>query len=163
MRLTSLTRLLLLTGVILLVVGCKNNVSSSWKETNLLDHGFAVTVLAPADAEIKKSDLVFMQDLTIKGTDGYNMQIFMSDATTTDVAKVIADKKADVKSGQFFGKFVEEYDDGFIFEKDIEGHKNYDFRRIKIFGDKEYEFRAALIGNFTEDQVRSLYNAVTNK
>lgn len=154
---------LLITISLITLSACQDQSSSNWKEKDLMEYGFAVTVLAPDSLVVKKNDLVFMQDLTLKGENGYNMQIFMSEASTNDISTLVSKKKADVRSGRYFSKFVEEYEDGFIFEKDIDGVMNYDFRRMKVFGDKEYEFRAALIGSFTEDDVRAMYKAVTDK
>jgi hypothetical protein len=58
---------------------------------------------------------------------------------------------------------MDEDDHGFFYEKDIDGDLRYDFRHIKILGDKEYTFQKGLIGNYTEEQVRNMYDAVKAK
>ena len=145
--------------MVVFAFSCKNDKSKE-KNLDLLQYGFPISINAPENAEVKTSDFGIMQDLTVKGDDNYSIQILKGEATTNDVAKSKAEQLSLVKSGMYFSKVIEEYEDGFIFEKDIDGKLNYDFRYIKIMGDQEYIFQTGLIGTFTESEVKDLYASV---
>jgi len=144
--------------MIIMMVSCKSE--PKYPKTNLLKYGFAVDINAPADAVIKADDLGIMKEVTVISGDAYNVQILKSTTTTTDVSKGIADQKSLVKSDAYFSKFLEENDNGFIFEKDIDGNINYDFRYIKILGDQEYIYQTGMVGTYTEEAVREMYQSV---
>lgn len=147
-------------AVMALVVSCKGDPLAEMQKTELMSHGFPIAVFVPEGADIKKGDFGVMQDLTIKAGDDYYVQIFSSDAHTTDVKKVLNDKLSEAKSHPYFSKIIQEDEQGFIFEKDVDGKLNYDFRYVKLQGDKEYVFQTGLIGNYTEEQVRAMYQSV---
>ena len=130
------------------------------QKTELMSYGFPIAVYVPENAEIKKTDLGVMQDLTIKAGTNYYVQVFSSDAVTLDMRKVLNDKMDEAKSHPYFSKIIFEEDSGFIFEKNIEGKLNYDFRYIKLQGDREYIFQTGLIGTYTEADVRAMYESV---
>jgi hypothetical protein len=80
---------------------------------------------------------------------------------THDPLVAIAEQKKTVENSPYFSKFIHEEDHGFIFEKKIDDNNiNYDFRYIKLRGGKEYLFQTGLIGKFSEDQVRKMFEAV---
>lgn len=127
-----------------------------------MKYGLPISVLAPKDVEIGKDDLGVIQGAWIKG-DGYYVQIYSSDITTTKMDRVLMDRKSEVESGTYFSKILEEDEQGFFYEKDVDGDLRYDFRHIKILGGKEYVFQKGLIGNYTEEEVRNMYEAVKAK
>lgn len=125
-----------------------------------MSHGFPIAMYVPEGAVIKKMDLGVMQDLTIKAGDNYYVQIFSSDLLTLDKKVVMNEKLVEAKSHRYFSKIISEEDDGFIFEKNVDGILNYDFRYVKIQGDKEYVFQTGLVGNYTEEEVKVMYDSV---
>lgn len=144
----------------ILLIACKADPKSKYPKLDLMEYGFPLEIYAPEGAEVTKSDLGVMSDITIKGDDGYYVQIFGSDATVVDVKSVAKNQLQDVKGTPFFSKVVEEYDDGFVFEKKIDDRINYDFRLVKILGDKEYIYQTGLVGTYTEEQVKDMMDAV---
>ena len=68
--------------------------------------------------------------------------------------------KSDIQKLSFFSKIMEEEDQGFIFEKTLGEDKTYDFRYVRIQGDNEYVFQTGLMGKFTLEQVKDMYEAV---
>jgi len=144
--------------MMMVMVSCKSE--PKYPKTNLLKYGFGVDINAPADAEIKSDDLGIMKEVTVISGDKYNVQILKSTTSSTEVSKGIADQKSLVKSDRYFSKFLEESDNGFIFEKDIDGNVNYDFRYIKILGDQEYIYQTGMLGTYTEEAVREMYKSV---
>ncbi len=61
-----------------------------------------------------------------------------------------------------FKKIIEEFDNGFIYEKmsDV-GERNYDFEAIiEVQGDKEITFQAGNSKEFTEAEVKTMVNSI---
>ncbi|MEM9824218.1 MAG: hypothetical protein AAF985_24245 [Bacteroidota bacterium] len=152
---------LLAFGTLLLLFACQQSPTKSWQPLDLLKYGVPITIMAPDSAKVKTMDLLVQKDVTIKKGEDYYVQIFSSDATTSDHKKILAELKADVKNNPYFSKFLLEEDKGFIYETVIDStHYNYGFRHIRIQGDREYIFQTGLIGNFDQEQVEAMYDAV---
>ena len=156
----TIRTLLYLCSIAIIVVSCKSDPLSDMKKTELMSHGFPIAMYVPEGAVIKKTDLGVMQDLTIKAGDNFYVQIFSSDLLTLDKKVVMNEKLVEAKSHRYFSKIISEEDDGFIFEKNVDGILNYDFRYVKIQGDKEYVFQTGLVGNYTEEEVKVMYDSV---
>ncbi len=152
--------LIYLFSFAIIMVSCKSDPLSEMKKTELMSHGFPIAMYVPDGATFKKTDFGVMQDLTIKAGDNYYVQIFSSDLLTLDMKVVMNEKLAEAKAHRFFSKIISEEEDGFIFEKNIDGIINYDFRFVKIQGDKEYVFQTGLSGNYTEEDVKAMYASV---
>ena len=126
-----------------------------------MEYGIPLTINAPDGAEVKKGDLGIFQDVTVKSGEDYYIQILGSEATNLNVNEVKNALLDDIKRTPYFSKVVEEYEEGFIFQKQIDSTNiNYAFRHIKIQGDKEYIFQTGMIGKFDLDDVRLMYDAV---
>lgn len=126
-----------------------------------MSYGVPISIKAPEGSTVEANDLGIMKDVIIKSNEDYYVQVYASEATTLKVADVVKDQLNDVKNGPFFSKVIEEYEDGFIFEKMIDSTNiNFGFRAVKIMGDQEYLFQTGLFGKFTEDQVRVMYESV---
>lgn len=142
------------------IQSCKSDAGSGLAKLDLLSHGLPISIKAPEGAEIVTDDMGVWTDVTVKSGDDYYVQIIASDAVTFEKADIIAEQLKTVKESTFFSKILEEYEDGFIYEKKIDDKLNFDFRHVKIQGDKEYIFQTGLIGTFTEDDVRTMYGSV---
>lgn len=154
---------LLFVAAVILIWACqKNDKPNEWVKKDLLEYGIPMSILAPDSAEVNSSDLGgLIQDVTIKKGDNYYIQIYASDAETTDIAKVKANQLAEVKSNRYFSKIVKEELDGFIYETAIDtSNINYGFRYVRVQGDKEFIFQTGLVGTFTEAQVERMYESV---
>ncbi|RMG79581.1 MAG: hypothetical protein D6714_16160 [Bacteroidetes bacterium] len=147
-------------GVIAL--SCHNeNELESYVPLNLMEYGVPLTILAPDSAEVKTMDMGFMKDVTVKKDPDYYVQIYASEATTRDVAKVLAEQLAEVKNGRYFKAIVREEPAGFIYQTAVDSsNTNYGFRYVRIQGDNEFIFQTGLIGTFTLDEVERMYKAV---
>jgi len=145
---------------ILFLTSCKTDPASHLLKLDLLSHGLPISINAPDGAEVVTDDMGVWKDVTVKAGDNYYVQILGSDATTFEKSDIIADQLKSVKQSTYFSKILEEYEDGFIYEKKIDEVLNYDFRYVKIQGDKEYIFQTGLIGTFSEDDVRLMYDSV---
>ncbi len=150
--------LLILFGVILFI-SC-GEPKTSYPDLDLMKHGLPIKIQAPIDAEVEMNDMLLMKDVTVK-KDGYYLQIFSSDAMINDISKIKQEKLNEVKSKSSFGKIIQDDANGFIFEKmRSDSTINYDFRHIRLQGDKQYIFQTGLIGKFTEQEVRNMYQSV---
>lgn len=147
----------------ILIIACLCACSSNpeGKSLSLLQYGIPLEINAPDDVEVTVDDIGIWKDVTIVNDKDFNVQLIMSESTTFEKAKILGDQLKTVKEGPFFSKIIEEYEDGFIFEKKIdEDNINYDFRHIKLNGDKEYIFQTGLLGTFSEEAVRTMYKSV---
>ncbi len=145
---------------VILIVSCKSE-NTNLKALDLLEYGVPLKVNAPEGSVVTVDDLGVWKDITIQDDKEFNLQIIASQSTTFDKAKIVADQLKSVKESPFFSKIIEEYENGFIFEKKIdEENINYDFRYVKLNGDKEYLFQRGLLGTFSEQVVRTMYEAV---
>jgi hypothetical protein len=135
-----------------------------WKPLNLLEYGMPIIILSPDSPVIKKMDLVFQQDISVKKGDYYYVQIFSGEASTRNPAELKDQLKEEVLNNPFFSEIVQDDERGFIYKDQIDSsNSTYGFRFVEIKGDKEYVFQTGLIGAYTEEEVRSMYDAVQYK
>ncbi len=141
----------------------ETNSLSTWSELNLLEHGIPFSILAPDSAKVETIDFGnIMKDVTVRGGDDYFVQIFASDAKSTDVSKLKSEALMEVKEEKHFSKIVEESDQGFLYESKRDSSTTYyGFRYVRLQGSKEYVLQNGFRGFFTEDQARSMYKAVS--
>jgi hypothetical protein len=142
-----------------LFFACQND--AGLPDLDLVKYGVGIKIKAPQDAEVKVSDMGIMKDISVKGGKGFYIQILNSEAINYSAEKLKEEELADVKKERYFSKVIQEDANGFLFEKDYGDEKvNYDFRFFKILGDQEYKFQTGLIGNFSEEDVRIMYEAI---
>jgi len=147
--------------LILLIAACASDPSAQWKETNLIEYGVPLKVNAPDSIDVKVGKLGDMQDVTIKGPDGYSLQIFGMNINTTQLATLVSEQRDLVQDEAYFKKFEEEWDAGFMYSTQIDSAKvSYDFRHIKVQGDKQYVFQAGLYGSKSKEQIQRMIDAV---
>jgi len=150
-------------SLLFMLGACQSDPTSNLAELSLLPHGIPITIMAPDSAKVRTMDLLVQKDITVKGEDGYDLQIFASDATSTDVSKIASELKGEVKNNPYFSKIVDETDgNGFIYETKIDSTiTSYGFQLVRVMGDREYIFQNALVGTFSEEEIRTMYQAVS--
>jgi hypothetical protein len=148
------------------IFSCQNSgksSSSTGVKTDLLKYGVPYTITAPTDVEISKIGRGELTDVSIKNKEGYDLQIFMVAAFTSDVEKLKTEKKINITSNPSFSKIVEEYDDGFLYEKlTDDGKRTYDFSVIKLVGANEINFQCGNSKEFTESEVKAMVQSIRN-
>ena len=144
------------------MTSCKEGGSAAdHGDLDLMSYGLPIKIQAPSGAKVSTEDLGFMKDVTVKGDGNFSLQILNGTASTTDVSKIIQEQMDEAKAGPFFAEVVQEDASGFIFKKQVtEERINYDFRSVKIQGDQEYIFRTGMMGQFTLDEVKAMYDSV---
>ena len=143
------------------IFSCKSDPASRLVERDLMADGIPIKIKAPPDAEVVVEDYGFLKDITVKKGDHFYIQIIESEAINYEIKSIKEEILAEVKEAPFFSKVLSEEDQGFIFEKKIDSETlNYDFRYIKIQGDNQYVFQRGLIGIFSEEDIRVMYEAV---
>lgn len=149
--------LMLLSFIFLL--SCQSK--SKFEELDLMSNGLPIKIHAPAESVVKTQDIGgIFKDVTIKSGDEYYLQITSSEALSRSAAERASELKSDIQKFNYFSKIMEEEDQGFIFEKNVGDEKAYDFRYVRIQGDNEYIFQTGLMGKFTLEQVKDMYEAV---
>ena len=152
--------------VLFLLGACQSDPTSNLKPLSLLPHGIPITIMAPDSAKVRTMDLLVQKDITVRGEDGYDLQIFASDATSTDMAKIASELKGEVKNNPYFTKIVDESDpNGFIYETKLDSTSDQLWISVgtHVMGDREYIFQNALVGTFSEAEIRTMYQAVKEK
>lgn len=153
----------LMLFVLAMVMGsCKNQPSGSeLPELELLKHGVPLKIHAPEGAEVVVDDMGIVQDITVKQGNDFYLQIIAGTSYMNNISEVVEKQKADAIASKTFSKIVEEDEKGFIFEKKYaEDRISYDFRYVRVQGDKEFIFQTGLLGQFSLEEVRRMYEAV---
>lgn len=152
----------LLLFAILFFAACESEEKVNLQPLDLLEYGVPVTIMAPDSAEVKKSDFgPFMKDVTVRKGKDYFVQIYASQASTTDIAQLKAQALTEVKGKKYFSKIISEEMAGFIYETKVDSNYiDYGFRYIRVQGSNEFIFQTGLIGPFTLEAVQNMYEAV---
>lgn len=157
-------RLLIVCLTFLCFFSCKEKSSlGDLNDLDLMSHGMPIKIKAPIDSEVKSDDLGFVKEVSVKSGDDYHVQIFSGQSFNSDLKSLLEAQKGDAITSKYFSQLIEEFDDGFIFERkypDLDDKTTYDFRYLKIQGDNQFIFQTGLMGNFTLEQVKAMYNAV---
>jgi hypothetical protein len=141
---------------------CKDgSKSNSDNKLDLMKYGVPFSINAPEDVKVAKVGSGRLEDISIKNTNGYDVQVFMGDAFSSNLEKLKSIKKEEITSNPSFKKIVEEFDNGFIYEKISDlGERNYDFSIIVVQGDKEITFQAGNSKEFTEAEVKAMVKSI---
>jgi hypothetical protein len=152
----------LLIFISLLITNCKPaDPLEGYQDLDLMSYGLPIKIKAPENAKVEFDDLGFVKDVSIKGENNFYIQLQGGTATTTNIASIKEEYLTSLKNSKYFSKIIEEEEAGFIYEKDLgDGHLNYDFRYIRVQGDHEYIFQRGLVGQYTIEEVKTMYNAV---
>jgi len=145
----------------LIFFACQSDSNAGLTPTSLLEYGVPITILAPDSVDVSVDDIGMIKDITVEGGDEFFIQIYASDAETTDIARIKAEQLDLVKASPFFSKIMEEDQNGFIFENVIDSTTtSYGFRHIRVQGDREFVFQNHLSRIFSLDQVTQMNKAV---
>lgn len=152
---------LLITCLALALLPSCRKDSMNMQSLDLQSHGVPVTIMAPDSAVIQEKDYNFMRDITVKKGDQFFIQIFEFAAPKQDAAGEKLRQLTAVQEDPFFREVIKEEDQGFIFSKMADSITlDYDFRYVRILGDKELIFQTGLVGSFSLEDVKLMYNAV---
>ncbi len=165
MILFKIYRILLITFIFFQLISCQNksNPINEGTKIDLLKYGVPYSITAPPDVVISKIGKGELTDVSIKNENGYDLQIFMVGAFTSDLQKIKEEKKASVTSNPSFSKMVEEYNDGFLYEKITDlGKRTYDFNIIKLVGTNEINFQCGNSKEFSESEVKKMVSSIRN-
>ncbi|MBL0027214.1 MAG: hypothetical protein IPO98_20520 [Saprospiraceae bacterium] len=88
MKINTLKIIIYCFASILIIFSCNNkNSSSKGGLTDLLKYGIPYSIKAPSDVAITKIGKGELSDVSIKNNSGYDLQIFMGSASTSDLKK----------------------------------------------------------------------------
>lgn len=157
----AMKKALLITYLALALLPSCQRDSVHMQSLDLQSHGIPVTIMAPDSAIIQEKDYNFMRDITVKKGDQFFIQIFEFAAPKQDAAGEKLRQLTAVREDPFFREVIKEEDQGFIFSKMADSTTlDYDFRYVRILGDKELIFQTGLVGSFSLEDVKLMYNAV---
>jgi len=148
-----------LITLLVLLAGCRQEVKMKGG-FDLMKFGIPVTLQAPEGVTATQQGKGSTVDVRVTDSKGYDIQVFMFDATTSDLKSLVSQKKEIAASHPDFVKIVEEYEDGFLYEKKSGAQKSHDFFLIRVSGDKEINFQCGNGGNYSESQVKTMINSI---
>lgn len=144
-----------------LLCACGSSPESNWPERDMMEYGVPLTINTPKEVSIEKSALGFQEDITVKDGDRFDLQIFVSEALVNSAEKAIKAQKELVMESPYFSQMILEDPAGFVYENQVDStQSSYGFRYVKIMGGKEYLFQEGLMGLFTLEETKAMYNAV---
>ena len=160
--LRSIVWILIIASLAIMGEACNGSAGSGGHpDFDLLSYGVPLKIKAPEDSVVNVDDLGIVQDITVVSGDAFNLQILAGTAYVSDVSTVVEKQKSDAMTSSTFSKMIEEEGNGFIFEKKYSEERiSYDFRYVRLQGDKEFIFQTGLLGQFTLEQVKEMYNSV---
>ena len=124
-------------------------------------YGLPLEILVPDTARVVRKEYPIMNDITVKSGEGFNIQIFESEATSADAALIKTEHLETIWQDSNFIALVLDETQGFIFRKySAGGGEDYDFRFIKIIENKEYLFQAGVVGSYSLEEVEQMYRSV---
>ncbi|MCB9281821.1 MAG: hypothetical protein H6562_23225 [Lewinellaceae bacterium] len=145
------------------LIACHRDPSDNWKKLDLLEYGLPITVYAPDSAVVRSKKMGFVQDVTVKKGDFYSIQILSSAARTNDISSLKAEQLDLVRDSRYFSKVVEETEDGFIYQNNIEGAECFGFRYVFVQGDMEYVLASGYADIFKLEEIKEMFDAVRRR
>ncbi len=143
------------------MTGCSNDPTSKWKETDLMQYGLPVKIMAPADIEVTRSPFSGSEEFKLTGPRGYGMNVLVLDATSPDVGEVKTELENLIKKGRYFSDFVQSDNNGFVYKITIDSlHSVFGFRKVKIQGGKQIVFQNQYMSKLTQEQAQQLYTSI---
>ena len=158
-------KIFVFAALILGLTACKTEPVNPFKALDLMDNGVPITIMAPDSTQVTTDDLIVMQEVSIRKGDDYFVQIRYSDAAgSANVEAIKAEEVTDAKRDPFFAEIIQDDPAGFIYKTQLDSTRaSYGFRYVKLQGDKEYRFRNGIIGAFSEEATRAMYEGVQQK
>jgi hypothetical protein len=151
---------LFLYSLALLLPSC-NPDPYSLEPFDLSPYGIPISIMAPDSAVVQVKAYEQIRDITVRKHDRFNLQIFEFSPSFNDAKGEKRRQLATVRDSPHFKQILLEEDHGFIYITQPDSMTTrYDFRYIRMVGDKELIFQAGLVGAYSLDDVKRMYEAV---
>ena len=141
------------------IIACN---SDGLETISLQEHGANIDIKIPAGAEVSSESIGYRKQISVQ-QDKFDVVILVGDEETRTPAEIKKEKLESVKALDIFSKVVQEDDNGFIYEINQGTDKNYDFRYVYVKNGSSHDFRRGFVGDYTLDEVKTMYNAVKQK
>lgn len=127
------------------------------KYKDLLEYGVPIEILAPDSVTVFSSDMGIQKDVSLKGENGYDIQLFYSDAFRNQ-KDAVEDLKEVIQANPYFKEIIEEAENGFIYSNQLDSSLvNYGFRYLVVKAGKEFIVQPGMLGIYTLEEVKTLY------
>jgi len=147
---------------LMLIFGLIACNSDGLETISLQEHGANIDIKIPAGAEVTSEPIGYRKQISVK-QDKFDIIMLVGDEETRTAAEIKKEKLESVKALDIFSKVVQEDDNGFIYEINQGTGKNYDFRYVYVKNGSSHDFRRNFVGDYTLDEVKTMYNAVRQK
>jgi hypothetical protein len=148
------------------VMACQKDKSEVWQPLDLMPKAqIPITLLAPDSTEISSFKVGMLKDISVVslGKEKFSIQIYASQASTSDLSQLKANQIQEVKSNPQFVKIIHEDLKGFIYAWKSDSALRFSFRYVYLQGDQEVVFTTGLTEGFTLSEVDKMYHAVQQK
>ncbi|WP_236976237.1 hypothetical protein [Membranihabitans maritimus] len=143
--------------IFVFLISCTSDNEKSYKYKDLISYGIPVEIKAPDSVEVSSTDLGIQKDVSLQGDDGYNIQLFYSDAFRNQKAAV-EDYREVIRINPYFKEFVQDDENGFIYSFQLDSTTvNYGFRYVQVKAGKEIIIQPGMLGVYSLDEARKLY------
>ncbi len=143
-------------------IGCQRNAQSNWVETDMMEYGLPIKIKGPENLDVNKSKFMQGQEVfSIRGEDHYNIEVWSSDAQSSDVGVVKSELLDIVQRNKYFKKIVHDYPEGFIYYNEIDSLNSwYGLRKVKIQGTKQFIFQNPPSAQYDLEMSEYMYAAM---
>ena len=141
------------------IIACN---SDGLETISLQEYGANIDIKAPAGVEISAEPIGLRNEIRVK-QDQFNIIILVAEEATQTAAEMKKEKLGGIEALDIFSKIIQEDDNGFIYEINQGADKNYDFRYMYIKNGTSHDFRRNFVGDYTLEEVKTMYNAVKQK
>jgi hypothetical protein len=154
--------LISLSLIALAIIACRTDPAlPTIKPLDLNAYGIPMVIQAPDSTVVVVKNYQFMRDITIRKGVDFDIQLFEFASSKADAAGEKLHQLASVREDPFFRDIIREDDHGFIYSKQLDSLTiDYDFRKVKFFGERELVFQTGIAGSFTLDQVTRMYKSI---
>ncbi len=141
------------------VIACN---SDGLETISLQEHGANIDIKIPPGAEVTSEPIGYRKQIFVQ-QDKFNLIVLVGDEETETAAEIKKENLESVKALDIFSEIIQEDDNGFIYEINQGTGKNYDFRYVYVKNGTSHGFRRNFVGDYTLDEVKTMYNAVKQK
>jgi len=148
------------------VLACQKDKSDLWQPLDLMPKvQIPITLMAPDSTEVRSFKVGMLKDISVVslGKEKFSIQIYASQASTSDINQLKANQIKEVKSNPQFVKIIHEDAKGFIYAWKSDSALRFSFRYVYLQGDQEVVFTTGLAEGFTLSEVEKMYQAVKQK
>jgi hypothetical protein len=144
------------------LTACNSSTKSKTPgEVSLMKYGIPDEIYPSSTPTITPMQSKGLSNVSIALDSTSEIQAFFGPTMTKNLAKLKEDRKREILTNPFFVKIIEENDEGFVYEKQVDSlTRSYDFRVIKQIGDSELIYQCGNKKEYSEAEAKAMMKVV---